>query len=70
MIPIGAVVFSVVGVETWALDKASVMLLVNVVRMESVVCGVSPEFVSSPVSAIVEGADHKIEKAKCITGKS
>lgn len=52
------------------MDKASVMVLVNVVRMESMVCGVSPELVLPPVSAIVEGTDQQLEKARDVTGKT
>ena len=54
LIPIGAVEFSVVEVETWTLDKALVIWLVRVVMMESVCDGGSPELVIMLVSVIIE----------------
>ena len=55
LIPIGAVEFSLVEVETWTLDKASVIWLVRKVMMELVCDGGLPELVIMPVSVIAEG---------------
>ena len=54
MILIGAFEFSVVEVETWTLDKASIIWPVRVVIMESICDGGSLELVIMPVSVIAE----------------